>query len=173
MSIIPGYVTDDVVFAKGDSKKEGVNYEGGRTEKDLVDYLNEKAGTHRLVGGSLSDSAGRIVDLDSLVEKLASASTKDEESSVYTELEQVLSKLTSTYIPRSLFSPLHISLFLRSKSVCLCVGRAAKYYGKVIEKVKKDPQYPMKERVRLEAIVAKGSLASEKYQSLSNIPPTS
>lgn len=30
-------------------------YEGGRTEKDFVDYLNEKCGTHRAVGGGLND----------------------------------------------------------------------------------------------------------------------
>jgi protein disulfide-isomerase A6 len=87
------------VFPKGSSKKEAINYEKGRTEKDFVDYLNENAGTHRLVGGALSDKAGRIVDLDELAKKLATATTKEEEGYVYTELEQVLAKLTSRYLP--------------------------------------------------------------------------
>ena len=39
----------------------------------------------------------------------------------------------------------------------------AKYYAKLFEKVKTDPKYPMKEKHRLEAIVAKGNLAREKY----------
>jgi len=39
----------------------------------------------------------------------------------------------------------------------------AKYYAKVFEKLKTDPQYPMNEKHRLEAIVAKGNVASEKY----------
>lgn len=86
-----------VVFPKGSSKKEAVNYEKGRTEKDFVDFLNENAGTHRLVGGALSDTAGRIVDLDELAKKLAAATTKEEEGYVYTELEQVLANLASRY----------------------------------------------------------------------------
>ena len=84
-----------LVFPKGSSKKEAISYEKGRSEKDFVDYLNEKAGSHRLVGGALSDEAGRIVDLDELAKKLASATTKEEEGYVYTELGQVLAKLTS------------------------------------------------------------------------------
>jgi hypothetical protein len=39
----------------------------------------------------------------------------------------------------------------------------AKYYAKVFEKVKTDPKYPMNEKHRLEAVVAKGNIASEKY----------
>ena len=38
----------------------------------------------------------------------------------------------------------------------------AKYYAKVFEKLKVDPQYPVNEKHRLEAIVAKGNVASEK-----------
>ena len=86
-----------VVFPKGSSKKEAVDYEKGRTEKDFVDFLNENAGTHRLVGGALSDKAGRIVDLDELAKKLAAATTKEEEGYVYTELEQVLANHASRY----------------------------------------------------------------------------
>lgn len=86
-----------VVFPKGSSKKEAVDYEKGRTEKDFVDFLNENAGTHRLVGGALSDKAGRIVDLDELAKKLAAATTKGEEGYVYTELEQVLANHASRY----------------------------------------------------------------------------
>ena len=39
----------------------------------------------------------------------------------------------------------------------------AKYYGKVFSKVKDDPQYPLNEKHRLEAIIAKGTTAQEKY----------
>jgi len=38
----------------------------------------------------------------------------------------------------------------------------AKYYAKVFEKLKTDSQYPVKEKNRLEAIVARGNVASEK-----------
>jgi protein disulfide-isomerase A6 len=35
--------------------KDGIAYEGGRTEADFVQYLNEKCGTHRQVGGGLNE----------------------------------------------------------------------------------------------------------------------
>ena len=38
----------------------------------------------------------------------------------------------------------------------------AKYYAKVFEKLKTNPHYPMNEKHRLEAIVAKGNVASDK-----------
>ena len=66
-------------FPKGSSVPEA--YNGGRSEQDLVDFLNEKAGTHRMVGGGLDAKAGTIDALDSLVgtitgDDLASASEK-------------------------------------------------------------------------------------------------
>ena len=44
-------------FAKGSSEPEA--YEGGRTEADFVKFLNEKCGTHRAVGGGLTDQVSR------------------------------------------------------------------------------------------------------------------
>lgn len=85
------------VFPKGSEKKEALNYEQGRSENDFVKYLNEKAGTHRLAGGGLSDSAGRIVDLDELARKISGVISEEEKSSIYTELQHILSKLTSLY----------------------------------------------------------------------------
>jgi protein disulfide-isomerase A6 len=35
--------------------KEPEDYDGGRTEADIVAYLNEKCGTQRAVGGGLND----------------------------------------------------------------------------------------------------------------------
>jgi hypothetical protein len=40
-------------FPKGST--EPVAYEGGRGEEDFVNFLNEKCGTQRAVGGGLSD----------------------------------------------------------------------------------------------------------------------
>ena len=34
--------------------KEGEAYNGGRTEEDLVNFLNERCGTQRAVGGGLN-----------------------------------------------------------------------------------------------------------------------
>ena len=52
-------------FPKG--SKEAVDYTGGRTEADFVEFMNEKAGTHRMVGGGLDITAGTIDTLDSIV----------------------------------------------------------------------------------------------------------
>ena len=68
-----------------------------RTEEGLVNFLNVNAGTHRLPGGALSDSAGRIADLDELAKKLMAATSKEEQGQVYTELETILAKITSRY----------------------------------------------------------------------------
>jgi protein disulfide-isomerase A6 len=71
-----------LVFPKGSETKEPVAYEEGRSEQDFVGYLNEKAGTHRVAGGGLTDSAGRIVDLDALAGKLSAAVSEMEKSSL-------------------------------------------------------------------------------------------
>ena len=36
-----------------------------------MDYLNEKAGTHRVAGGGLNDQAGRVPELDQVAAKFA------------------------------------------------------------------------------------------------------
>lgn len=41
-------------------------YQGPRTEEALLEFLNDKCGTHKLPGGLLGDLAGRIPSLDSL-----------------------------------------------------------------------------------------------------------
>ncbi|KAL9714096.1 hypothetical protein Ac2012v2_002404 [Leucoagaricus gongylophorus] len=53
--------------------KDGIPYEGGRSEADFVNYLNEKCGTQRKVGGGLNDRAGRLSSLDSLAHRFTSA----------------------------------------------------------------------------------------------------
>ena len=47
------------------------SYESGRDEQSFVDYLNEKAGTHRVAGGGLNDQAGRVPELDQVAAKFA------------------------------------------------------------------------------------------------------
>lgn len=43
-----------IIFFSKDNK-EGEHYEGGRDEEDLVNFMNEKCGTYRAVGGGLND----------------------------------------------------------------------------------------------------------------------
>ena len=54
-------------FPRGSSTPE--DYEGGRQEQALVEFMNEKAGTYRMVGGGLNAKAGIIDSLDVIVAK--------------------------------------------------------------------------------------------------------
>ena len=54
-------------FPKGSAEPE--EYDGARTEEAFVEFLNEKCGTHRTVGGLLDDKAGRLEQLDALAAK--------------------------------------------------------------------------------------------------------
>jgi len=58
-------------FGKGEENP--IDYNGGRTEQAFVDFLNEKCGTHRAVGGGLNNLAGRIPSLDELAQKFLDA----------------------------------------------------------------------------------------------------
>jgi len=51
-------------FPKGD--KSGQEYSAGRSPEDFVNWINDKVGTHRTVGGLLNEKAGRVETLDSL-----------------------------------------------------------------------------------------------------------
>ena len=64
--------------------KEGEAYEGGRNEVAFIEYLNEKCGTNRAVGGGLNDLAGRLPDFDTLASRFFVASGKARDS-VYKE----------------------------------------------------------------------------------------
>lgn len=53
--------------------KSGVRYESGRDVESFITYINNAAGTFRDKSGSLSEDAGRIEQLDEIVEKFADA----------------------------------------------------------------------------------------------------
>lgn len=58
-------------FKKGSS--EALPYEGARTEKDFVEFLNTNAGTHRAPGGGLDATGGTIEAFNTLIEKFNGA----------------------------------------------------------------------------------------------------
>eukprot|EP00730_Choanoeca_flexa_P004599 TRINITY_DN11745_c0_g3_i1.p1 TRINITY_DN11745_c0_g3~~TRINITY_DN11745_c0_g3_i1.p1 ORF type:complete len:351 (+),score=107.48 TRINITY_DN11745_c0_g3_i1:1097-2149(+) len=64
-------------FPKGSTEAE--DYSAGRETADFIKFLNEKAGTQRVEGGGLSDTAGRVDELDALVEEFK---TSDDKASV-------------------------------------------------------------------------------------------
>ncbi|KAL1966790.1 hypothetical protein VTN77DRAFT_3755 [Rasamsonia byssochlamydoides] len=121
-------------FPKG--SKEPVPYEGGRTEKEFVEFLNSKTGTHRVVGGGLDDKAGTIPTLDSIVAK---------------------------YVPSKSFSKLSDEIKKAAKNL---QDQYTQYYVKVTEKLNDNAEYVEKEFARLKKILAKGGLAPEKADDL-------
>lgn len=123
-------------FPKGSTTPEP--YEGGRSEKDLIDYMNEKAGTHRVVGGSLDAKAGTIAALDTIVGKLTGGGNLTSISEEATKAAQGLK------------------------------DRYAEYYVKVLEKLGKNQGYAEKELARLQGLIKKGGLAPEKLDDLTS-----
>ena len=65
-------------FGTGKEDKENpITCDGGRTEQAFVDFLNEKCGSSRAVGGGLHDFAGRIPPMDRHAQKFMDATAKD------------------------------------------------------------------------------------------------
>ncbi|KAH8118068.1 protein disulfide isomerase [Phellopilus nigrolimitatus] len=126
-----------LIFFSKDNKK-GEAYEGGRTEEDFVEFLNEKCGTQRAVGGGLNDKAGRIPEFDALAAKFFSTAT----SAKNTVLEEALALASSA-------------------------GSAAEHYLRVMKKVVNgSEEYLQKETTRLGSILKKRSLNAQKLDEI-------
>ncbi|KAI9718410.1 MAG: hypothetical protein M1812_004131 [Candelaria pacifica] len=113
-------------------------YEGGRSEVDFVNFMNEKAGTHRAVGGGLDTKAGTIERLDAVVAKLTAGGSI---ASIAAEAQKAAQGLKDKY---------------------------AEYYVKVFEKSGKNEGYVQKELKRLEGLLKKGGLAPQKIDDLTS-----
>lgn len=87
---ISGYPTIKF-FPKG--SKTPVDYSQGRDQKSFVEYVNEKAGTHRAVGGGLDATAGTIQALDAVIGKLTGSSLAE----ISKEAAQVAKGLQGKY----------------------------------------------------------------------------
>ncbi|KAL8929124.1 MAG: hypothetical protein Q9172_000667 [Xanthocarpia lactea] len=121
-------------FPKGSTTPEP--YEGGRSEKDILDFMNLKAGTHRTVGGGLDAKAGIITSLDAIVGTLTDGGSL---ASVSQEVSKAAKDLKDKY---------------------------ADYYVKVLAKLSTSQGYAEKELARLEGLIKKGGLAPEKLDDL-------
>ena len=123
-------------FPKGSTTAEP--YEGGRTELDLLNFMNEKAGTHRMAGGKLDEFGGTVPSLDSIILKITGGETV---SSLSEELRGAAKDLKDRY---------------------------AEYYVKVSDKVSKNEGYVEKELSRLQGLIKKGGLAPQKIDDLTS-----
>lgn len=77
-------------YPKGST--EAIPYTGGRSEADLISFMNEKAGTHRSIGGGLDAIAGTIPSLDEIVSTLKTGGAK-----AYADLESAAGALSDKY----------------------------------------------------------------------------
>lgn len=98
--------------------------------------MNEKAGTHRMIGGKLDALGGTIPSLDAIVGKLTGGESID---SLSKELTAAAKELKDKY---------------------------AEYYVKVAGKMAANKEYLEKELARLEGIIKKGGLAPKKIDDL-------
>ena len=121
-------------FPRGSTTPQA--YEGGRSEADLVSFLNENAGTHRAVGGGLDAKAGTIEALDSIVAKFTAGATL---ATISEEAVKAATGLKDKY---------------------------AQYYIKVFGKLSSNEGYVEMELTRLEGLLKKGGLAPEKLDDL-------
>lgn len=127
-------------FPKGSKEPEA--YSGGRTEADLVAFLNGKAGTHRAPGGGLDATAGTIEALDTLVAKLSGGSG-------ISEIAAEATKAAADFKSGAQY-------------------KYAEYYVKVFDKLSKSDNYASKELARLDGILKKGGLAPEKLDEFTS-----
>ncbi|KAL0955099.1 hypothetical protein HGRIS_004016 [Hohenbuehelia grisea] len=132
---VTGYPTIKF-FPTGTTEPEA--YEGGRSEADFVEFLNKRCGTHRAVGGGLSDAAGRLADFDALAQRFFVA-TADARGKVHKEAVALASS----------------------------AGATAKHYVRVMEKVVKNGEaYLEKESKRLASILQKRTMSQSKLDEI-------
>lgn len=117
--------------------KEPEAYAGGRTEADFIKFLNDKAGTHRAVGGGLDATGGTIAAMDAVVSKVLQ-SGEDFGTGVQ-DIKKAAASITADY---------------------------KDYYVKVAEKLSGNQGYVDKELSRIQGLLAKGGLAPTKKDDL-------
>ena len=71
---------------------EPVAYEGGRSEEDFLQFLNEKCGAHRVAGGGLAETAGRISELDVIAAEIKDAAA-DAHAAILAKAKEVAKSL--------------------------------------------------------------------------------
>ncbi|KAJ9049505.1 hypothetical protein DSO57_1023633 [Entomophthora muscae] len=122
-------------FPRGDSQ-EAVDYESGRTEEDILEFINEKAGTQRIPGGGLSSTAGVISQFDGIISRFIKAvGDIDLKKTIAKEIETLAKTLGS---------------------------KDAEYYSKTVTRIiEKGLDYAETETKRLKKMLENSSLASK------------
>ncbi|KAI1914316.1 hypothetical protein LOZ58_005180 [Ophidiomyces ophidiicola] len=132
---VSGYPTIKF-FPKGST--EAVSYSGSRSAEAFVEFLNEKCGTHRTVGGKLNAKGGTIDALDTIATKFSAGEAI---ANIAKDIEAAASSLKQAY---------------------------AAYYVKVAKKLSANSDYATKELSRLEKMMSKSSITPEKLDDLTS-----
>lgn len=109
------------------SNKAGEDYDGGRDLDDFVTFINEKSGTSRDAKGQLTDKAGVVESLDSLVKEFVSAGS-DEKKAIYGRIEEEVEKLEGS-------AARYGKIYLKAAKSCLEKG--ADYAKNEIQRVER------------------------------------
>ena len=125
-------------FPAGSTEAEA--YSGGRSEDDLIKFINEKAGTHRVAGGGLDFVAGTLEAFNTVVAQLT-------DTTKLSELAQEVQKQTAELTDAS-------------------QKKYAEYYVRVFDKLSQSDNYVAKELARLDGILTKGGLAPSKRDEI-------
>lgn len=126
-------------FPRGSTTPEA--YSGARSEEALLEFINSKAGTHRVVGGGLDANAGTIETIDTILSKYVTAGGIKDLEEVTAEVVAAAKGLKDKYAP---------------------------YYVKALSKIGVNPGYAKKEQTRLAGLLKKGGLAQEKLDDLTS-----
>lgn len=124
------------------------------TEAKMIEHINSHCFTHRIVGGGLSDLAGRIPLLDTLASRFyVSDSKKDERKNIVAETKSFVERVS------------------KSANATEAKNVAAAYYIKVMDKMMVEPSYLERETKRLASLIKKHTegtsvLAARKYDDL-------
>ena len=133
---VTGYPTIKF-FPKGSKTPE--TYSGGRSEEQLIEFINSKAGTFRVAGGGLNTEAGTIEAIDTVLQKYVS-------SNGLKDMEKATEEI--------------------KKAAKNAKDKSTEYYLKALAKLTGNPEYALKEQTRLAGLLKKGGLAPEKIDDL-------
>lgn len=125
-------------FPRGSTEPEA--YTGGRTENDILSFLNKKAGTHRTPGGGLDSQAGIIGAFDKVIKQLGSGASVAE---VAAEAGQIALELKDS-----------------------AEKKYVEYYVRVFSKLTESKEYAAKELARLQGLLKNGNLAKSKEDEM-------
>lgn len=146
---VTGYPT--IKFFSAGNKEDPKKYEGGRTAEDFINFLNAECNTHRKLGGGLLPTAGIIPEFTAIVKKFVSLSpVSDAAKVVYEEALKIVKALM----------PEDTGLVGNTKSY-------AKYYVKVMDKIKEKEDFVEGELARLQKVIASGTIAGLKLDDFS------